>query len=161
RIQLVFTGHFRDQDLPINGATCRLYLSQFNLELRLVRVSQHGDDGGFGSELVYQMPVALPSGRLRPATKPALTGSKPVVKTIGPAALAALIAGTAMPLAPMTDTSRRTSSAAISRTWSARSSAQRYTTATFWPSTNPASFRPCRNAPTSASEPAAVVDRRK
>ena len=52
RIQLAFTRHFRDQDLPTNGATCRLYLSQFNLELRLVRVPQHGDDGGFRSELV-------------------------------------------------------------------------------------------------------------
>src|SRR6516165_2763974 len=33
--------------------------------------------------------------------------------------------------------------------------------ATFWPSTNPASFRPCSNAAARCSEPAAVVLRRK
>src|SRR5215472_11362946 len=33
--------------------------------------------------------------------------------------------------------------------------------ATFWPATNPASFRPCSNAVARCSEPAAVVLRRK
>jgi len=37
---------------------------------------------------------------------------------------------------------------------------QRYSTATFWPATNPASFRPCSNAVTRCSEPAADVLRR-
>jgi hypothetical protein len=43
-----------DQDLPADGATCCLYFSHLKLELRLVRVPQHRDDGGLGSKLVQQ-----------------------------------------------------------------------------------------------------------
>jgi len=45
------------------------------------------------SVVVKTTPVTLPPGRLRLATKPVLTGSKPVVKTIGIVAVAALTAG--------------------------------------------------------------------
>src|SRR5262249_24413030 len=51
------------------------------------------------SVVVKTTPVTLPPGRLRLATKPVLTGSKPVVKTIGIVAVAALTAGTATPFA--------------------------------------------------------------
>src|SRR5262249_46890428 len=47
-------------------------------------------------------PVALPPGRLRLATRPTLTGSSPVVKTIGTVVVAALAARAEMvpPVAP-------------------------------------------------------------
>src|SRR5215467_7475477 len=58
-------------------------------------------------------PVALPPGRLRLATSPALTGSSPVVKTIGTVVVAALAARAEMvpPVAAKIVTPRSTSSA--------------------------------------------------
>ena len=65
------------------------------------------------SVTVKTTPVTLPPGRLRLATRPVLTGSMPVVKTIGIVAVAALATGAAMPFAMITATWRRTRSAAI------------------------------------------------
>jgi hypothetical protein len=51
-------------------------------------------------------PVTLPPGRLKLATRPSLTGSPPVVKTIGMVAVAALAAsaGTTPPPVAIADT---------------------------------------------------------
>ena len=59
-------------------------------------------------------PVTLPPGRLRLATKPAPTGSKPVTKTTGIVVVAALAAWIELspPIVTMTVTPRLTKSAA-------------------------------------------------
>jgi hypothetical protein len=75
------------------------------LGVRIVRVYEDGDGGGFGRQLVDQLklfgssrelkkltPVALPPGWLRLARSPDSTGSRLVVKTIGIVAVAALAA---------------------------------------------------------------------
>src|SRR5262249_12006376 len=82
-------------------------------------------------------PVRLPPGRDRLATKPRLTGSSLMLKTIGIVEVAPLSAKTAAgpPTAVMTVTCRRTRSAANSGSRSIRFSAQRYTIVTFSPST--------------------------
>ena len=127
-IEFMFASRFLHQDLPTEGSTCRLDLAKLNLEFRFVRVAQHGDwVEALGasscsrpsclaakSVCVNTTPVAFPPGRFRLATKPVLTGSKPVVKTIGIAAVAALRASAARPFAPITTGCRRTSSAASS-----------------------------------------------
>jgi hypothetical protein len=61
-----------------------------------------------------ETPVKLPPGLLRLDTKPNATGSKPLVKTIGILAVAALAdyALTIPPVATINDTPRRTSSSA-------------------------------------------------
>ena len=64
------------------------------------------------SVTVKTTPVRLPPGLLRLATRPVLTGSKPVVKTVGIVPIVALAACTAMPFATITATRRRTRSAA-------------------------------------------------
>ena len=51
-------------------------------------------------------------------------------------------------LPTITATGRRTRSAASAGNRSSLASAERYSIATFWPSTKPASFKPCRNAVT-------------
>ena len=85
------------------------------------------------------------------ARRAVLTGSLPSAKTIGIVEVAALAASAATAAAvTMTATGRRTNRppapAAV-----VRPSAQRYSIATFWPSTKPASFRPWRNARNRAS----------
>ena len=73
--------------------------------VRTVRVHQHGNCCRLGHELAQQLqslrpqhgvekttPVTLPPGRLRLATRPSLTGSLPVAKTIGIVVVAALAA---------------------------------------------------------------------
>jgi hypothetical protein len=74
--------------------------------------------------------------------------------------VADLAAWAEMLFATIAATWRRTRSAASapSRSWC--SSAQRYSIAMFWPSTNPASLRPWRKAATKCAEPAAAVLRR-
>ena len=64
------------------------------------------------------------------------------------AAIAGIIGAFAPPVATITATSRRTSSAAIVGSRSYSPSAQRKSIATFWPSTNSIAFRPSRNAAT-------------
>src|SRR5262249_9795570 len=60
------------------------------------------------------IPVALPPGRLRLATRPIFTGSAPMMKTMGIVSVAALAASVAavLPGVTMAVTRRRTSSAA-------------------------------------------------
>ena len=56
-------------------------------------------------------PVTLPPGRLRLATRPTLTGSPPVTKTIGTVVVAALAASAAGVLPTIRATCRRRRSA--------------------------------------------------
>src|SRR5215468_960647 len=92
------------------------------------------------------MPVRLPPGRARLATRPNLTGSSPPTKTIGIVVVAALAANAEVPTVAITATRRRTRSAASAGSRSVRLSAQRYSIATFSPSTKPASLKPWWNA---------------
>src|SRR6516225_6609165 len=63
------------------------------------------------------MPVRLPPGLLRATTRPAFTGSAPVLNTMGIVAVASLAANTVgkLPVAAITATWRRTRSAAQAR----------------------------------------------
>ena len=98
---------------------------------------------GDTSTLIRLTPVRLPPGRLRLSTRPRLTGSLGVEKTIGMVAVAALAASAAGVVpATITDGCRVTSSAASAGSSSFLFSAQRYSIATFWPSTKPVSLRP-------------------
>jgi hypothetical protein len=82
--------------------------------------------------------VAFPPGRFRLATRPVFTGSEPTTKTIGIVEVAVLtIRAAAPPAATITSTFRRTRSAAKSGNLSDCPFAQRYSMATFCPSTNP------------------------
>src|SRR5262245_40185092 len=105
----------------------QLKLPQLDLELRLVRVPQHGDDGGVGNEFVQQRQlfgrqIGLGEDHARNvAARPAEAGDQASSdriptggNTIGIVAVAALAAGTARPLAAIATTWRRTRSAAIS-----------------------------------------------
>ena len=97
-------------------------------------------------------PVMLPPGRLRLATRPSLTGSPPLAKTIGIVVVAALAAsadGVVRRRSRPPAGGSRSATSAGNR--SGRSSAQRNSIATFRPSTKPASFRPWRNAVMSAA----------
>jgi hypothetical protein len=91
-------------------------------------------------------PVTLPPGRFRLATRPSLTGSLPVVNTIGIVVVDDLARIAARVLLTMTAGRRVTTSAAKASNLSKRFSAQTNSTATFCPSTSPASFKPLRNA---------------
>ncbi len=92
------------------------------------------------------MPVMLPPGRLKLLTSPAFTGSAVAGTTIGIVAVAFLATRAVVlpPLAIMTATLSRTSSAAIAGNRSYWSSAQRNSIRTFFPSTRPSSPRPWR-----------------
>ena len=94
------------------------------------------------------MPVALPPGRLRLATRPSLTGSSGILNTIGILVVAEIAARAAgiFPGAAITATPWRTRSSASSGNRSYWPSAQRYSIETFWPSVNPVSPSPRRKA---------------
>ena len=81
-------------------------------------------------------PVKLPPGRARLATRPSLTGSSLTLKTIGIVVVALAAARVvAFPMVTSTATCRRANSATSSGNRSISFSAQRYTVATFSPST--------------------------
>ena len=90
----------------------------------------------------------LPPGRARLATRPSWTGSSATAKTMGIVVVAALAAKAegVPPVTAMTATCRRTNWAASAGSRLYWPSAQRYSIATFSPSTKPASFSPWRNA---------------
>src|ERR1700682_4603481 len=128
---------------------------------RIVRVDEGADNGSLRPHLVQEFePLGLQRGTdhadagnvglgpIRLATRPVLTGSAAVMNTIGMVEGAALAArpGSLPPAAMIKATWRFTSSAARAGNRSYRPSAQRYSIGTFWPSTYPASFRPCRVA---------------
>ena len=93
-------------------------------------------------------PVTLPPGRLRLATRPTLTGSPPVTKTIGTVVVAALAASAAGVLPTIRATCRQEGPPPEAATCQFDPPSERYSIATFWPSTKPASFRPWWNAVT-------------
>src|SRR5205823_4485158 len=106
------------------------------------------------SIFIELIPVTLPPGRLKLATRPIWTGSAADTKTIGIVAVAALAAsGPGVPPVAMIATRRRTRSAANAGKRLSWPSAQRYSTATFWPSTNPSCLRPSRNASSMSAKP--------
>lgn len=82
---------------------------------------------------IMLMPVTLPSGRLRLAMMPVVTGSAAVINTIGMVEVAALAArpGSLPPAAMIRATWRFTSSAASPGNRSYRPSAQRYSIVRF------------------------------
>jgi hypothetical protein len=91
---------------------------------------------GPSSTVKLAMPVRFAPGLLRLATRPNATGSPPETKTIGMVAVAAFAAKAAVVLpAAITATRRRTRSAVRTGSRSNWFSAQRYSIATFWPST--------------------------
>src|SRR5262249_54253142 len=94
------------------------------------------------------IPVRLPPGRLKLATKPCWTGSPAVVNTTGIVVVAALAANTEAPppVAAIAATFRSTRSAASAGNRSGEPSAKRYSIATLRPSTKPTSLKPRRNA---------------
>ena len=93
-------------------------------------------------------PVMFLPGRARLATNPAATGSAPLAAmTMGIVVVACLAAWTiGLPLATITSTRNRTSSAARSRTLAGFAPVQRGSSAMFRPSIQPRSCRPCRKA---------------
>jgi len=105
----------------------------------------------FGTISTFKLvtPVRFPPGRFRLSTNPTLIGSTATANTIGIVVVAALAAtAPGVPLAAtITFTRRWTRSAASAGNRLTTSCAQRYSIATFWPSTYPASFNPSRNTP--------------
>ena len=93
-------------------------------------------------------PVILPPGRLRLVTRPLAIGSPPLMNTIGMVEVAARAARMETFGPTITATCRCARSAASAGSRSSLFSAQRNSIATLWPSMNPASFRPSRNADT-------------
>ena len=136
-----------------------LQIGALSLGVGCIRIDQYPDDRCLGHDLAQQVeplrpspparklaPVTLPPGRFRLATRPSLTGSSPVAKTIGIVAVASLAARAAgKPLAQMTRAGRRTSSTASAgdRSLTIR---PRNSRATFRPSTKPVSRKPSRIA---------------
>jgi hypothetical protein len=96
------------------------------------------------------IPVTLPPGRLRLATRPNSTGSPPTPNTIGIVVVAALAASADGVLAgvAITATRRRTRSAANSGSRALSLYPKRNSIVTLRPSTKPVSFKPLRNAAT-------------
>ena len=91
-------------------------------------------------------PVTLPPGRLKLVTRPSLTGSLPVVNTIGIIVVDDLARIAAKVLLTITEGRRAITSAASVSKPSKRFSAQTNSIARFCPSTSPTSFKPLRNA---------------
>ena len=118
-----------DLDLHADGARSRLHVSsRWPRRLRSVGLTSTATRAAAGHQLAQEfqaalpptpptkklMPVRFPPGRARLATRPSLTGSSPTTKTMGIVVVAALAADAARmpPIATITATWRRTSSAA-------------------------------------------------
>ncbi len=90
------------------------------------------------------LPVTLPPGRARLATRPAAIGSAMVAITIGIVAVALRAASAAgVPIVTMASTFSATSSSAIAGKCCVRSPAMRRSTTRLCPSIQPSSRRPC------------------
>src|SRR5262249_17357197 len=138
-----------------------LHLAQLVFGIRIVRVDEHRDGRGLGNHFVQQSQPL----RLEPRSEmidsgdvsawPIEAGDEAQPDGIaaggehnGNCHIAALTANTpgAPPPETIPLTCRRTRSAASASSRSYCPSAQRYSTATFWPSIKPDSFRPSWNA---------------
>src|SRR5207247_20370 len=107
------------------------------------------------------LPISLPPGRAKLATKPSPTGSGKPVITIGMVVVAFLAANTgALPTATIRFTFRRTKSAASSGRRSGFCSANRYSMAIFFPSIQPNLLSSWRNASVRTAIPEAELESR-
>src|SRR5262249_14346416 len=107
-------------DLQTHGARSRVHVSQYGLGVCVRRIDEHGDVTSCGYELAqefqpfcYQLITEkIDAGRARLATRPNLTGSSGMVKTIGIVVVPALAAraGSEPPVATITATCRRINS---------------------------------------------------
>ncbi len=128
-VDLAAVAGAEELDLPPDGRSCRLQVlgpgsafGSFGLKSAAKRAAPGSSSCSSPSRLVpvstlmALIPVTLPPGRLRLATRPSWTGSPPVRKTIGIVVVAALAASTDadVPGVTMTATRRRTRSAANS-----------------------------------------------
>ena len=178
RIDLPAGADVEGLDLQSHRASRRFHLLPVRLRARRIggidEARQRGSCRGtssrrsssrFGtsSPMTRLTPVRLPPGRERLATSPSLTGSSGTVNTIGMVVVAALAAraGAVPPCARMTVTCLRTRSAASPGSRSSWFSAQRYSIATFSPSTYPASFKPWRNPRRRSAKPSGDTAPRK
>src|SRR5262245_23045702 len=92
-------------------------------------------------------PVVFPPGRARLSTRPALTGSTMLTKTIGTVRVVCCAAATAtVPLATITSGASAANSAAYLRTLSASPAPQRWSIRKLRPTVQPNSCKPCANA---------------
>ena len=112
----------------------------------------------FSSGDKLEMPVTLPPGRARLATRPKATGSAELVITIGMVVVAFFAANADVdPVTTIRSTLRRTKSAASSGRRSFFCSANRYSKAIFFPSIHPSLLSSCRNASARTALPEAVL----
>ena len=101
----------RFDDLQRHGARGRFHVPHRGIGIaRIGRINEDGHASGCGHQLAQElqplcrqlltlkklMPVALPPGRARLATRPSLTGSSPAMKTIGIVVVAAFAASAAI-----------------------------------------------------------------
>src|SRR6516225_9448617 len=154
-----FRAGLQDLELQALCVCCLLRRVDDAPGLRIVRVQQQADRLRLRHQLGDQLDPLLPQLRVEVGdagkvaarareTSPVSTGSTPVKKTIGIIDVASLAtkASSAPPHAAITSTLRPTRSAANEGSRSYRNSAQRYSIATFCPSTQPVSPSPWRNA---------------
>src|SRR5262249_21386511 len=124
-IDLAAGAGFENPALQPHGAGSGINVSQCGLGIARARIDEHDNMGGIGHQLTQQsqplcvnstvkklIPVRLPPGRARLVTRPSLTGSSGTPKTMGIVVVAALAANAAEPSAAITETWRRTRSAA-------------------------------------------------
>ena len=108
------------------------------------------------------MPVTFPAGRLRLATKPTLTGSSPMTKTIGIVSVAALAARAPGNVCVAMTAGPRLTRSVASRGQSVKlTSRQAILEDYVLTLEKPPSRRPCRKASASGSKPSAVPPPRK
>ena len=108
---------------PMARAAASTSLTVVSVVRSIGRIDEHGHASGSGHQLTQELqplcrqlavkkliPVRLPPGRARLATRPSLTGSSPTLKTMGIVVVAALAANAAAvpPIAAITATCRRT-----------------------------------------------------
>jgi hypothetical protein len=93
------------------------------------------------SDCWIEIPVTLPPGRAKLATKPALTESDATAKTIGMVVVACFTTAAAPPYVTITSTCRRRNSAVKSLTRAELPPAQRYSTSIVSPVVQPSSRR--------------------
>ena len=106
RIDLAAGAGVEDLDLQPHGAGSRFHVSHRGLGSRGIgRIDEHGHTSGRGHQFAQEfqplcrqlplkklIPVRLPPGRARLATRPSLTGSSATTKTMGIVVVAALAA---------------------------------------------------------------------
>src|SRR5262249_8682189 len=140
---------------------------------RTVRVREHGNCFCLRDELAQQLQSLRPqltgqeSHAGDVATRPIEAGDEAIPDRVAPAhehdrhgGVAAFAASAALVFPTMTATCRLIKSATRLGNRSSWSFAERYSTATFWPSTKPASFRPLRKPVTRWAASAFEVLRR-